>query len=139
MKHEFITTSQAQTEIAGQKLAGILAKDDVVVLYGELGSGKTAFARGILSGLGYSGIVSSPTFTLVNEYETAGFTVAHFDMYRVNNDETLADAGFYDYLNKSFIIMEWGDKVPWVMEDVFFKVYIEGAGNDPRKIIINRG
>ena len=138
MKHEYKTTSQSQTESIGKRLAEGLTNGDSVALFGELGSGKTAFARGILSGLGYTGVVPSPTYSVVNEYQLDRCLAVHFDMYRIDSDEALASAGFYDYGDCSIKIIEWCDRIPWVPDNRFIKVFIKGVGEVPRTITVER-
>lgn len=105
-----ITHSPEETEQAGAELAASLVSGDVVTLEGDLGAGKTAFARGVLRGLGYTGRVTSPTFTIANEYEVPAATVVHFDLYRILDEEALFALGFEEYLdNKHILLIEWSE------------------------------
>lgn len=105
---QIITHSPEQTEQAGADFAKTLHPGDVITLDGDLGAGKTAFARGVLRGLGYSGRVTSPTFAIANEYATPGGVVVHFDLYRILEQDALFDLGFEEYLDDSRIILiEW--------------------------------
>lgn len=109
---EYISHSVEETEQIGMRYAAALSPGDVVTLDGELGAGKTAFARGVLRGLGYAGRVTSPTFAIANEYETDPAYVAHFDMYRILNAEALWELGFADYLDgQRIVLMEWSANV----------------------------
>lgn len=109
---EYISHSVEETEQIGMRYAAALSPGDVVTLDGELGAGKTAFARGVLQGLGYAGRVTSPTFAIANEYETDPAYVAHFDMYRILNAEALWELGFADYLDgQRIVLMEWSANV----------------------------
>ena len=91
---QIITHSPEQTEQAGADFAKTLRPGDVVTLDGDLGAGKTAFARGVLRGLGYPGRVTSPTFAIANEYSAPDGTVVHFDLYRILDEEALFELGF---------------------------------------------
>lgn len=102
------THSPEETEQAGAAFAKTLHPGDVVTLDGDLGAGKTAFARGVLRGLGYAGRVTSPTFAIANEYHTPGGTVAHFDLYRILDAEALFEIGFDEYLDGvRIVLIEW--------------------------------
>ena len=99
---EFISRSERDTEDLGAKLASSLPGGAVVAMYGDLGAGKTAFVRGMARGLGLNCRVSSPTFTIVNEY-LGERELIHFDMYRLSSAEELFDIGWEDYLNRGAI------------------------------------
>lgn len=108
----FTTHSPAQTEAVGAALAACLRPGQVVAYYGDLGAGKTAFTRGLARGLGVRGPVTSPTFTIVNEYEGTGLPLFHFDMYRLGGAEDLFDIGWEDYLDRGGICaVEWSEMV----------------------------
>lgn len=133
---EFITKTEEETEALGAKLAAALPQGAVVALYGELGAGKTAFVRGMARGLGLSARVSSPTFTIVNEYPGARELI-HFDMYRLGGADELFDIGWEDYLTRGAVCaVEWSEKV----EDAFFgdevRVRIEKLSDSERKITV---
>ena len=98
---EYITHSPEETEALGAKFALSLHPGDVVAFSGDLGAGKTAFTRGVLRGLGYTGRVTSPTFAIANEYHTDRADVAHFDLYRILDSEALFEIGFDEYLDGS--------------------------------------
>ena len=139
MKNEYISHSQTETEKLGERLSKEIEKGTLITLYGELGAGKTAFVRGVLKGLGYVGIVNSPTFTIVNEYILDGCTVAHFDMYRVDGEETLAAAGFFEHRdNCSVMLVEWSERAEMFLEAPYIEVHIEGSGEDVRKISVKK-
>ena len=133
---EFITKTEAETEALGAKLAEKLPGGSVVAMYGGLGAGKTAFVRGMARGMGLSCRVSSPTFTIVNEYPGSPELI-HFDMYRLHSADELFDIGWEDYLNRGAICaVEWSENV----SDAFFGdeicVTIEKTGDTSRKITI---
>lgn len=109
---EYISHSEAETEDLGRRLAAALPRCAVVAFRGGLGMGKTAFTRGLARGLGYGGRVTSPTFTLVNEYRGGRVPVFHFDVYRLEGPGELWDIGFEDYLDEDGVcVIEWGERV----------------------------
>ena len=131
---EFISHSQLETEEMGQKLAEKLPGGSVVAMYGDLGAGKTAFVRGMAKGMGLSCRVSSPTFTIVNEY-LGERELIHFDMYRLSSADELFDIGWEDYLSRGAVCaVEWSENV----QDAFFGdevvVRIEKLNDTDRKI-----
>ena len=133
---EFITTSESETEALGAKLAASLPGGSVVAMYGDLGAGKTAFVRGMARGMGLQVRVSSPTFTIVNEY-LGDRDLIHFDMYRLSGADELFDIGWDDYLARGAVCaVEWSENV----EDAFFgdeiRVRIEKLSDTGRKITI---
>ena len=133
---EYISKSEHETELIGESFAKTLPPGTVVAMYGDLGAGKTAFVRGMARGLGIDCRVSSPTFTIVNEY-LGEKELIHFDMYRLSDADELFDIGWEDYLNRGAICaVEWSENV----EDAFFGdeivVRIEKIGDCSRKIII---
>ena len=109
---EFLSHSEAETEALGQRLTAVLFPGAVVAYEGGLGMGKTAFTRGLARGLGYNGLVTSPTFTIVNEYEGGRLPLFHFDMYRLDNADALFDIGWEDYLDRGGVCaVEWSEQV----------------------------
>ena len=136
---EFLTRSEAETEALGGRLAEQLRPGAVVACRGDLGLGKTAFTRGLARGLGISDRVTSPTFTIVNEYEGERELI-HFDMYRLESSDELFDIGWEDYLGRGAVCaVEWSEKV----EDAFYGdetiVRIEKLGDTERRITIEGG
>ncbi|MBE6996565.1 MAG: tRNA (adenosine(37)-N6)-threonylcarbamoyltransferase complex ATPase subunit type 1 TsaE [Ruminococcaceae bacterium] len=133
------STSEAETEAAGAKLAKTLPDGAVVALYGDLGAGKTAFVRGMARGLGIDARVSSPTFTIVNEYLGAR-ELYHFDMYRLASSEELFGIGWEDYLSRGGVCaVEWSENVPDAFEGDEVTVRIEKTGDSERLITIGEG
>ena len=109
---EYLTHNEIETEALGARLAATLKPGAVVAYQGGLGMGKTAFTRGLASGLGYPGRVSSPTFTIVNEYVGGQLPLFHFDMYRLADADALFDIGWEDYLDRGGICaVEWSAQV----------------------------
>jgi len=131
----YISGSEQDTEMYGRRLAPRLPAGCVLALYGDLGSGKTVLTRGLLRGLGYLGPVVSPTFSIVHEYPAGrdGITVntAHFDLYRIRNEQDLESTGFYDYLTQGWtLILEWSDRIPWAIEESFLRLTIGRSGEE---------
>ena len=109
---DYVSHSVAETEALGRRLAAVLSPGAVVAYRGSLGMGKTAFTRGLARGLGYEGRVTSPTFTIVNEYEGTQMPLFHFDMYRLEGPEDLFDIGWEDYLDRGGVCaVEWSERV----------------------------
>ena len=116
MPMEYLTHNEAETEALGARLAAVLSPGAVVAYQGSLGMGKTAFTRGLGRGLGYSGRVTSPTFTIVNEYEGGRLPLFHFDMYRLPDEDALFDIGWEDYLDRGGVCaVEWSEQVAQAM------------------------
>ena len=108
----FLTHSALDTERVGSRLAAQLRAGDVIAFYGGLGAGKTAFTRGLAAGLGVTDAVTSPTYTIVNEYLTGRLPLFHFDMYRLSSSEELFDIGWEDYLARGGVCaVEWSENV----------------------------
>ena len=135
----YLTNSPAQTEAIGAALAKILAPGTVIAYRGDLGAGKTAFTRGLARGLGYKEPVTSPTYTIVNEYLGGRLPLFHFDMYRLNSSDDLWDIGWEDYLERGGICaVEWSENVADALEDAI-TVYIEKTGENSRRITLEGG
>ena len=133
---EYMSHSEAETEALGARFAKKLPGGAVIAMYGDLGAGKTAFVRGMARGMGLSCRVSSPTFTIVNEY-LGDRELIHFDMYRLSGADELFDIGWEDYLARGAVCaVEWSENV----EDAFFgdeiRVTIEKLSDTERKITI---
>ena len=108
---EFLSHSTEETEALGTELARSLRRGDVIAYLGDLGAGKTAFTRGLARGLGCTGRVTSPTFTIVNEYE-GPIPLFHFDMYRLGDADELFDIGWDEYLTRGGICaVEWSERI----------------------------
>lgn len=136
----YTTHSPEETEALAQALGEQLHKGSVVAFRGGLGMGKTAFTRGLAKGLGYAGRVTSPTFTVVNEY--LGTTpLFHFDMYRLDNEDELFDIGWEDYLTRDGVCaVEWSENVTDALpEETIFVDIARGEGDSDRIITITGG
>ena len=135
----FETCSAEQTEAVGAALGKVLLPGTVVAYTGGLGAGKTAFTRGLARGLGCRDSVTSPTYTIVNEYLSGRLPLFHFDMYRLASSDDLFDIGWEDYLERGGICaVEWSENVVDAMEDVI-RVIIEKTGDETRRITIEGG
>ncbi len=135
MEQPIVTASVEQTEQAGAQLARRLSPGDVVALTGDLGAGKTAFVRGLAAGLGVSQPVTSPTFTIVNEYEGGRCPLFHFDLYRLEDGDALFDIGWEDYLSRGGICaVEWSERAMDMMEPCV-RVDIRRGETDELRVI----
>lgn len=133
---EYITNSPAETEAVGAALAKTLKPGTVIAYRGDLGAGKTAFTRGLAKGLGCDDTVTSPTYTIVNEYLSGRLPLFHFDMYRLRSAEDLWDIGWEDYLDRGGVCaVEWSENVEEALEH-FILVNIEKLGDECRRITI---
>ena len=136
---EFITHSPEETEAVGAALGRIVPAGTVIAYCGDLGAGKTAFTRGLAKGLGCGDMVTSPTYTIVNEYLGGRIPLFHFDMYRLRSSDDLFDIGWDDYLDRGGICaVEWSENVDDAMEDAIY-ITIEKLGEDSRQITIEGG
>ena len=136
---EYTTNSPAETEALGFALGKILKPGTVIAYCGDLGAGKTAFTRGLARGLGCTDLVTSPTYTIVNEYLSGRIPLFHFDMYRLRSSDDLFDIGWEDYLDRGGVCaVEWSENVADAMEDAI-TVKIEKTGEDSRRITVEGG
>ena len=137
-----ITTHSAdETQALGKKLAESLRPGDVIAYFGDLGAGKTAFTRGIAEGLGVSEQVTSPTYTIVNEYLSGRLPLFHFDMYRLGSSDELFDIGWEDYLARGGVCaVEWSENVEDALTDSFRNsIEKDSLVQDTRPITIEGG
>ena len=136
---QYITTSPQETEAVGEKLAELLLPGTILAYRGDLGAGKTAFTRGLARGLGYRDMVTSPTYTIVNEYLGGRLPLFHFDMYRLVSADDLWDIGWEDYLDRQGVCaVEWSENVEEALEGAL-NVTIEKSGDEQRTITIEGG
>ena len=135
----YTTNSPLETEAIGAALGKILPAGTVIAYRGDLGAGKTAFTRGLAKGLGCTDLVTSPTYTIVNEYLGGRLPLFHFDMYRLRSSDDLFDIGWDDYLDRNGICaVEWSENVDDAMEGAVC-ITIEKLGEDARRITIEGG
>ena len=137
---EFVTNSEQETEELGARLAERLEPGAVIAFTGDLGAGKTAFTRGLARGLGISDRVTSPTFTIVNEYEGGRLPLFHFDMYRLGSSDELFDIGWEDYLDRGGVCaVEWSENVSDALEEGSVLVEIRRGARDNQRVIAVEG
>ena len=133
---EYITNSPSETEAVGAALARVLQPGTVIAYRGDLGAGKTAFTRGLARGLGVTERVTSPTYTIVNEYLGGRMPLFHFDMYRLGSEDELFDIGWVDYLARGGVCaVEWSENVWGAMENAIV-ITITRLSYETRKIEI---
>ena len=133
----WLSHSEEQTYKLGKQLGKHVKPGDIILLFGDLGSGKTVFSRGIAHGAGVSGIVASPTFTIMNAY-VGRLPVYHFDIYRIDEPEELFDLDYEDYFYGNGVsIVEWPDKLNYLLPEEYIKITISRLKEEnSRKITI---
>ncbi|MBR3300250.1 MAG: tRNA (adenosine(37)-N6)-threonylcarbamoyltransferase complex ATPase subunit type 1 TsaE [Clostridia bacterium] len=137
MFSEFISNSPDDTEQISENFAKTLKAGTVIAFLGDLGVGKTCFMRGLARGIGYEGDVTSPTFSIVNEYRGGRLPVFHFDMYRISSFDDLYSTGYFDYFDENGIIaIEWSENISEILEDNTIFVEIQPVDDFKRKIMI---
>ncbi len=135
----YYTNDPRQTEDVGAALGAVLQPGTVIAYLGDLGAGKTAFTRGLARGLGATDLVTSPTYTIVNEYLSGRLPLFHFDMYRLASSDDLWDIGWEDYLDRGGVCaVEWSENVADALENAV-TVRIDKLGEEQRKITISGG
>ena len=133
---ELLSHSPEETEDIGARLAEQLEPGAVVAFTGDLGAGKTAFTRGLARGLGVPDRITSPTFTIVNEYEGGRLPLFHFDMYRLGSADELFDIGWEDYLRRGGVCaVEWSENIAGALEPGTVRVDIRRGGADSERVI----
>lgn len=136
---QYLTHGPEETEALGEKLAGRLCPGDIIAYYGDLGAGKTAFTRGLARGLGIHEPVTSPTYTIVNEYLQGRMPLFHFDMYRLESADDLFDIGWEDYLERGGVCaVEWSENVEEALEGAI-RVRICRLNDTDRQITVEGG
>ena len=136
MTNSITTHSEEQTTAAGRELAATLSAGAVVLLYGDLGAGKTAFVRGLAEGLGVSpDDVSSPTFTLVQEYRGGRLTLFHVDLYRIDDPREFDELGLDEIALDGVLAIEWAERLPAPPPDNV-RISIEHAGDNERRVTL---
>lgn len=136
----FHSHSPEETEFLGTRLAARLRPGDIVAFWGDLGAGKTAFTRGIARGLGIKDPVTSPTYTIVNEYLTGTMPLFHFDMYRLASEDDLFDIGWEDYLERGGVcVVEWTENVADAIMDAITVTIEKISGAEDERIITIEG
>lgn len=133
----FVSRSERATRLLAKRLAETFKGDEIVLLIGELGAGKTVFAKGAAAGLGLTNTrqVCSPTFTLINVYQ-ARVPIWHLDLYRLSGRVEIRDLGFEDAIGEAVILIEWGERIDFPLDGI--RVYIDVQPDESRKIRIER-
>ena len=134
---EFVTHSASETVELGKELIKYVTPGKVFALFGQMGSGKTCLTTGIASALGFDNEVSSPTFAVVNEYLGGQIPIAHFDMYRVNDWNDLYSTGFFEYIDRGFLlIVEWSENIESALPDDCIKISLSHLDDNSRLITV---
>ena len=134
---EIVLNSEKETIELGKRIAKNLKLGDVFVLTGELGSGKTKLTEGILSYFGLENEISSPTFTIVNEYNTEKFPIYHFDVYRLADSDEFLNIGGDEYFEKGVSIIEWGEQIEDVLPEKYTKItFSRDEENENKRIVL---
>ncbi len=136
---KYITNSYEETERAAADFAGTLKGGEVIAMYGGLGAGKTAFVRGMARAIGISSHITSPTFTIVNEYE-GRLPLYHFDVYRISDPEELYEIGYDEYIGSDGIcVIEWAELIEDILPEQYIRIDIRknsAMGDDYREITV---
>ena len=136
---KYITNSYEETERAAADFAGTLKGGEVIAMYGGLGAGKTAFVRGMARAIGISSHITSPTFTIVNEYE-GRLPLYHFDVYRISDPEELYEIGYDEYIGSDGIcVIEWAELIEDILPERYIRIDIRknsAMGDDYREITV---
>lgn len=136
---EYISKSLEDTEKIASEFVKILKNNDIVCFFGEMGAGKTAFTRAAAKELGIKDRVTSPTFAIVNEYQGEKHNMFHFDMYRVEDEDSLYSTGFYDYMDRDGVFfIEWSENILPYLPKNYYKITITKISENERKIIIEK-
>ena len=140
MARRYVSNSEGETEDLGRRLGLRLGPGAVVAYTGDLGAGKTAFTRGLARGLDISERVTSPTFTIVNEYEGGRLPLFHFDLYRLGSSDELFDIGWEDYLSRGGVCaVEWSENVADALEEDAIRVDLRRGESDGQRITTIEG
>ena len=124
-RYRKISKSEAETRALGEKISSLLKQGDVIAFFGELGSGKTCFIKGVCKGLGCENEVSSPTFTIINEYE-GKYPVYHFDFYRIDSEQEIFDLGYEEYFyGNGICLVEWAERSASFFPENIIKIQLK--------------
>ena len=135
--YKFKSNNEIETKQFAKKLAAKLNKGDIIVLTGELGSGKTKFTEGILEYFNLQDEISSPTFTIVNEYSTPEFPIYHFDVYRLEDEDEFLEIGGEEYFEKGVCIIEWGEMIQNLLPKDYIKITFSKDDEDENVRVLN--
>lgn len=133
---KFISNCENDTAKIASDIASTICKNDIIAFNGSMGMGKTLFTRAFVTALGGGDVVSSPTFAIMNEYETEKFTIYHFDMYRVMSLDDLYSTGFFDFLETGAVMLiEWSENITKALPENTIYVCLELGENENQRII----
>ena len=132
------TFSSKETETLGENFSKKLNGTEIIALYGDLGAGKTHFTKGICKGLQSKDNISSPTFSIVNEYN-GKYKIYHFDMYRIKTIDDLYSTGFFDCIDNGIIVIEWSENIEYILPLNTIKIILEYSSNNNERIISFKG
>ena len=135
--YKFISKSELDTKLFAKRLASILKPNNVIVLTGELGSGKTKFVEGFLEFFGLENEISSPTFTIVNEYKKDEINIYHFDVYRLEDSSEFYEIGGDEYFSSGICLIEWGEIIEDALPKDYIHIIFEKDIYDENKRILN--
>ena len=136
-KYKFISRSELDTKSFAKRLASILKPNNVIVLTGELGSGKTKFVEGFLEYFGLENEISSPTFTIVNEYKNDDVNIYHFDVYRLEDSSEFYEIGGEEYFSSGICLIEWGEIIEDALPKSYVHIIFEKDDNNENERILN--
>ena len=140
MQIEVVTDSPEMTQLVAEKYAQSIKSPVVISLVGDLGAGKTTFTKGFCKGMGIDDLVTSPTFTIMNDYTSGRMPIYHFDMYRLGSKEEAEELGFGEYFDlrklKGVSIVEWAENVKGLLPALFVEVNFTKLDDNKRKISI---
>lgn len=132
---KIFSKSAFETEKIGEHIAEILKGNEVIALFGDLGVGKTALTRGIAEFFGVKDLVSSPTFSIMNEYQGEKCDICHFDMYRVHSFEDLESTGFFECMGNCVVIIEWSENIIDFIPENSIKIEISKTDKEFERVI----
>lgn len=135
--YNFKSKSEEDTKNFAKKFASKLKNNEIIVLSGDLGSGKTKFTEGILSYFGLENEISSPTFTIVNEYKKENINIFHFDVYRLEDTTEFYEIGGEEYFEKGICIIEWGEIIQDLIPKNYIKINFTRDSENPNYRILN--
>jgi len=136
----FETNSEKETEKAARKFSKQVADKDIICFFGDIGSGKTVFTRGLCKGLGFKGYVNSPSYIVMNIYQTEKLTIYHYDMYRITSTAELAEIGYYEFAGQegTVSVIEWAEMLKDEIPQKRIEVHITSINENKRKFEIKR-
>ena len=138
MSHfQFISNNENDTKNFAKSLANQLEKQDIIVLTGDLGSGKTKFTEGVLSHFDLANEISSPTFTIVNEYQKDDISIYHFDVYRLEDSSEFYEIGGEEYFENGICLIEWGELIEDILPKDYLHITFSKDDNDDKLRILD--